>query len=126
MLTEYGSDAGVAPLRARGLKHDVASSIGGSLGRAFTGAWIETHNLQVVQFHTEVAPLRARGLKRQSTQHEISGFCRAFTGAWIETQINQRNVTQVTVAPLRARGLKLASPRLQAQVRSSRLYGRVD
>ena len=57
-----------------------------TLGRTFTGAWIET--LATIDRYAKVyvAPLRVRGLKHQYSELAYrQTIRRTFTGAWIET-----------------------------------------
>ncbi len=95
----------VAPSQARGLKQNDHIKVMGFLGRAFTGAWIET-----------IQPSRL-------------GICiksRAFTGAWIETQEGDMINSQIVVAPSQARGLKPLCLAPHMQLNRSRLHRRVD
>ena len=86
-----------------------SASAPASVGRAFTGAWIETLAALNLILPGLVAPSQARGLKHYITQRGVSisrvapsqarglkpqnsgidekALSRAFTGAWIETVI---------------------------------------
>ena len=58
-----------------------------STGRALTGAWIETRQPTRTQRPRLVAPSRARGLKRDTPINQVvESWGRALTGAWIETR----------------------------------------
>ena len=74
----------VAPSRGRGLKLEILSTNGSSLGRPFTGAWIETAPPATEADSPTVAP----------------------TGAWIETTPAALPPEFAPVAPSRGRGLK--------------------
>ena len=76
-----------------------------TIGRAFTGAWIETGA-------RTPSPRRGQG--------------RAFTGAWIETWHGGRAQPRAGVAPSRARGSKPCDGLHHLTPPRSRLHGRVD
>ena len=118
---------GVAPSRARGLKP--GQQPGGFVelvGRAFTGAWVETPTLvrQVVP-HSSRAFTGAWVETHPCTRRGHPSARRAFTGAWVETTWPQPCPTSWAVAPSRARGLKLMQHNLLDRAIESRLHGRV-
>ncbi len=95
----------VAPSQARGLKHSHCNNVTVKLGRAFTGAWIETSKYGYSKLIRTVAPSQARGLK---------------------LFLASSNPCLVGVAPSQARGLKLLRCWILVLVCVSRLHRRVD
>ena len=99
------------PLRVRGLKHcnlsqlrrlpvvasftgawietlNINKSSTGSSVASFTGAWIETHIMMFYGYIRVSHPLRVRGLKLLQEQKRHPRLVVAsFTGAWIETDL---------------------------------------
>jgi len=96
-------------------------------GRAFTGAWIETHQSVIGQNHCISRAFTGAWIETAIAANPwIYMRCRAFTGAWIETATRTERPLVVFVAPSRARGLKPRYWLRSYRCRKSRLHGRVD
>ena len=67
----------------------------------FTGAWIETFEIQPKPAGITSPPSRGRGLKLKLKSDMAEDYWVApFTGAWIETEKSQRNRTMRVRRPL--------------------------